>query len=65
MKNKFMSFLEKLSRDEMRKVTGGYGDGTSLEEYCATNRSIRSYCCSINDQVCINNADAAWNQHCA
>jgi hypothetical protein len=60
-----MNFLETLSRDEMRTVTGGYGSGTTLEEYCATNRSIRDYCCSIYDRDCIVAADAAWDQHCA
>lgn len=25
MKKKFLNFLEKLSRDEMRTITGGYG----------------------------------------
>ena len=27
MKKKFMNFLEKLSHDEMRTITGGYGTG--------------------------------------
>lgn len=30
MKKKLMSFLEKLSRDEMRTITGGYGTGDPL-----------------------------------
>jgi len=60
MKKKFMNFLETLSRDEMRKITGGYGDN------CQTCYDSAPQACSIscdggttcNVQECISNQEA-------
>lgn len=43
MKKKFMNFLETISRDEMRTITGGYGD-----EYCYGCYDSAAQACSDN-----------------
>jgi len=37
MKKKFMNFLEKLSRNEMRTITGGYSDYETCVIECGGN----------------------------
>ena len=59
MKAKSMNFLNRLSRDEMSTIMGGYDGGVTKEEYCNQNRLIRESCCQRMD-----NADDAYDQHC-